>query len=930
MRVFLPWTSPLLPAVAARMIADHAAAAPDSRDADLSAWLIVVRGRAAERRLLTLLAIESQRIGRALIPPRIITPGALDDAMFDSEIPVAGAMAQRFAWTLTVQHAPPDLLARIWKTPEGEDRRIGVLTLGSMLDQTWRELAKSGADFREAFNALGKLQPDMVELEQDRWDALDQLHRDYRRILRSWDLADPSDHRAKLAKNGTPKAGVRVALAGIVELDPALVQLLRRLPEQPLVLIHAPESEAAGFDEWGRLNAEHWATKYCRFVRGEIHVVRGVKEQASRCAELIAGWRKCGLPGSAVTIAAPEAEAIPALLHGLRDAGIAARAAEGNAAARTSVFQFLSQFADFLDRPKNEPPLYASVAALVRHPDLAGIARRSARVLDEYFENHLPLRLLPDGSDPETNDGRIAAMLARLEKLRAIRSAHFAEDLTRVLLRIYGDRRANRVSAEGRALLRSLEAVRDALDELKAIPREAARELSPADLLRIVVETAGAAEIPEPEQSDAVELAGWLEAASDDAPALIVTSVFEGSLPQGATTEPLLVDSLRQRLGLPCRASRFARDQYTLHTVWMSRAAAGRFALIAPRRSASGLPTRPSRLLLGAHHGAELANRFLALAAETHTVSPMIKGAQGHLPPDPDPEKMRAFRIFSVTSFRTYLASPLLFYFKHVLRLAAHDDSAEELDGGMFGNAIHSVLQTFGERHLAKSDRPDADQIERELNDLLETYMARQFGEHALPPVRAQYRALDARLRIFATHQAAAFAEGWQIAYVENHSLTVPFPVRGAPPDVQLKGRIDRIDSHPDGRWRVIDYKSSSTAVKPDQAHFSSRTGAWKDLQLPLYMKLLPGIEIPGGRSVAPEKVELVYFNLPAKEEHAGITAPFDPSRIEEAWSAAEKIVTEVCSGLGCREAGDVNDREDPTFLALCGLNGLPTMSEEE
>ena len=37
-----------------------------------------------------------------------------------------------------------------------------------------------------------------------------------------------------------------------------------------------------------------------------------------------------------------------------------------------------------------------------------------------------------------------------------------------------------------------------------------------------------------------------------------------------------------------------------------------------------------------------------------------------------------------------------------------------------------------------------------------------------------------------------------------------------------------------------------------------------------------------------------------------------------------------LCSGKGCRETGDVSDREDPAFLALCGLNGLPTLIEED
>jgi RecB family exonuclease len=147
---------------------------------------------------------------------------------------------------------------------------------------------------------------------------------------------------------------------------------------------------------------------------------------------------------------------------------------------------------------------------------------------------------------------------------------------------------------------------------------------------------------------------------------------------------------------------------------------------------------------------------------------------------------------------------------------------------------------------------------------------------------------------------------------------------------VTLKGRIDRIDRHPDGRWRIIDYKTSATAVTPDAAHFAPRSGAWKDLQLPLYVKLLPALGDLDGGPVSATDAELVYFNLPPKADEAGITEPFSAGKIPEAWERAAEIIAEVCGGKGCREIGDVHDNEDPAFLALCGLNGLPVTTVEE
>ena len=910
----------MLPAVAARLLADCADASPDSMDADLSGLLLVVRGRNAGRRLLALLAAESQRLRRALIPPRIITPGGVDSVLFEREEATAGRLVQRLAWDAVVKQAPVELLDQIWESPDQQDRS---LVLSRFLDQTWQELSTTGADFSQAYRELEKIAPEVADREEERWQGLQSILETYFDCLHSWGLGDPAEIQFRRSRDAAIQAGLRVVLVGVVELAPVLVRLLARLPEEPLVFIHAPESESGGFDEWGRLLASHWEKRPCRFVQGEVHVVADAAQQAQRCAELVLAWQQGGLAASSITLAVPEPEALPILDQTLRDRGIAARRAEGQSAAHTAAVRLLALVSECL----GPTPLYSAVADLVRHPDLEKSLGHSAKRLDDYFNEHLPWRL--DLASGEEAEQPIAELLARIRELTRIQSETFADDVTRLLLEIYGERRLNRHGPEDRALLHALEAIRDALDEIQSLPRKALRAFEPADLLRIVAEAAGSVGVPSPEEPDAVELAGWLEAAADDAPALIVTSVFEGSLPEGGAAEPLLHDALRKQLGLPCRASRHARDQYTLWTVTQSRPE--RFALIAPRRNASGIPVRPSRLLIAGHADQELATRLLALTAPSPSALPTLPEGAGFSPPEPDPERMRAFRIFPVTSFRTYLASPRLFYFKYILRLRDQTDDAEEMDAALFGTTIHAVLQAFGEKHLGNSTASASEEIERELEALLRAYLDRQFGPKALPPVHTQYHALQERLRLFAQHQAVAFAEGWKIAYVEGGgALQVPFPLPDGPEGVELKGKIDRIDWHPDGRWRVIDYKTSAQAVKPITAHFAKQKGIWKDLQLPLYIRLLPALDALQGSNIDPAQTDLVYFNLPAKSDDAGITEPFPAERVEEAWQEAEAIMQAVCSGDGCQETGKITDNEDTAFAALCGVNGLFVPSEED
>ena len=933
MRVFLPWTSHFLPQVAAHLVSECAGDPRGCRDADLSGWLLVVRGRSAGRRLLSSLAAAAAGAGRALVPPRIVTPGAMEDAIFGADPTVAGPFARRLAWTIAMIEAPPGLIAKVWAMPgNGKEASLAAIsTLAAVLERTWSELGSAGVDFAGAFEQFARIAPDSADVDEERWHALQQLLDACRAILAKWKLTDPSARRARLTAAGHPVCALRIGLVGVVELAPSLVALLRTLRDEPDVFIHAPESEAGGFDEWGRLVAPYWARRCCDFSHGEIHPVLGPREQVAKCAELVRDWTVAGLSPSSVTVATPDPSVTRAVLDALADAGFPARAAEGCITAKSGVIRLLSGLADFLDGTEGAPPPYSAVARLARHPDLAPELRLRVRELDDFFNTHLPREIDRSFTRAEGRFARVGDAVTRLANLAAVRATNFADDVGALIMRVYGGRNFSTHSELDRALVHSLEAVREALDEIERLPRSAPGALPAAALLRILAEIAGASGAPSPERTDAVEICGWLEAAADDAPGLIVTSVCEGSLPEGAPVEPLLIDALREKLGLACRTSRFARDQYTLHAVSACRTGAGRIALIAPRRGADGQPVRPSRLLFGSAGGAALAKRLLGLVATPPPARLPVASGSGLIPPVPDPEKLRAHRKFRVTSFRTYLASPLLFYFKHVLALAAMDDESGELAPGMFGTTIHAVLEKFGARHLRGDCIADVRAIQRETDELLSAHMRQHFGPHALAPVRAQARAIEARLRRFAEIQAGLFAEGWEIVWVEQGgALEVPFPVPGVADDARIRGRIDRIDRHRDGRWRVIDYKSASQAVSPDRAHYSARGEKWRDLQLPLYVKLLEALPAAGGPSVDPENLDLVYFNLPPKWDDIGVSAPFDRERIPEAWEKAAEIITEVCSGTGCRDVGDVPDNEDPAFLALCGLNGLPVVGGEE
>jgi ATP-dependent helicase/DNAse subunit B len=263
-----------------------------------------------------------------------------------------------------------------------------------------------------------------------------------------------------------------------------------------------------------------------------------------------------------------------------------------------------------------------------------------------------------------------------------------------------------------------------------------------------------------------------------------------------------------------------------------------------------------------------------------------------------------------VTSFRDYLASPYLYYLRHVLRLSEVTDAPSELDAGGFGDLIHSCLGAFGRSQVAGST--DAEVIERFLSAELDQTLLSKFG--ATPPaaILVQRANARARLRAFARWQATHVAEGWGIEHVEwspsqrelahgtspppttpnadsstPTSSGVPFDVDGQ--HVLLIGRIDRIDRHRDGRVLLLDYKTAKDAKSPEKVHQAGRSGErrWVDLQLPLYRRL--------AMSVAGPDAAMGYVCLPMRATDTSLRpASWGPDDLASAEECAREVIRRI------------------------------------
>jgi RecB family exonuclease len=183
-------------------------------------------------------------------------------------------------------------------------------------------------------------------------------------------------------------------------------------------------------------------------------------------------------------------------------------------------------------------------------------------------------------------------------------------------------------------------------------------------------------------------------------------------------------------------------------------------------------------------------------------------------------------RHWSASGLETYRSCPFSFYVGRVLGLATREDPAEDLNDRQRGNIFHRILErTYRET----ADRADLAALQSTL-----VGVASQVLDEA--PEREGFRAthwwLQTRTEMEqAVTRALEKLVGLQGPFTPslfevNFSGQVHTPGGG----FLLRGTIDRVDRAPDGRFRIIDYKSGGASTYTMKALQEG-----KKLQLGLY-----------------------------------------------------------------------------------------------
>lgn len=856
---------------------------------DLSGVTVVLPGSRAGRRLLEIVVALSEAQRLLLTPPIIETVGSLPEQLYPPQRPFASELVQRMAWAHALRATPVDRLLPVIPDPPDPSEEGRWSELGDAFCRQHVELAAEGMDFREVARRGAQL-PDFDETA--RWHAMAEVQDNYLRLLDEARLWDRQTARLVAIRQGECRTEQHILLIGTVDMNVATRQMLDQVAEQVTALVAASEAWADRFDPHGCLLADKWQAATIPIIAEQVHVVDGPNDQANtvlRCISEYEGRYRA----DQITIGVPDDRLVPDISRVLVSRGLKARWGPGRPLTETSPCRLLAAIADYLGRG-----IFRGFATIVRHPDLHSwladqdVSGDWLTELDDYHAAHLPYRIPRRWLGPADRSTHLQAALRAIAKLvgplggedRPV--GQWREPILAVLAQLYRHRPLDR--EKDRETIAALEAMRDALAAFTPLPESLAPTVSASRAIWMTLEQLDSRQLAAPADPQSIEMLGWLELALDDAPALIVTGLNEGFVPESVSSDLFLPNRMREQLGLLDNARRYARDAYALSSMLANRED---LQLIVGRRDHDNDPLVPSRLLFAAD--SETAARRALAFFQRPAAQRFSSSSAGERPREsgiavvPRPKPLSApIACMSVTSFRDYIACPYRFYLRHVLRLSSPDDHSDELDGAAFGSLAHEVLRQFAAG--PERDSTDAELIRRVLHDALNQCVAKTYGRDAMAVVFVQVELLRSRLAAFAKQQAEWAAAGWSIEHTEvslAKEQEAMLIVDGEP--IRLTGRIDRIDVNvTTGERAILDYKTGESALRPRDAH--QRGDEWIDLQLPLYRRLAAGLGIEG-------PLELGYILLPKDLQRVEYCfAKWTEDELQEAERRAADIVRAV------------------------------------
>lgn len=313
-----------------------------------------------------------------------------------------------------------------------------------------------------------------------------------------------------------------------------------------------------------------------------------------------------------------------------------------------------------------------------------------------------------------------------------------------------------------------------------------------------------------------LQLMGMLESRALDFETIILTSVNEGVLPAGKSSNSFIPYDLKKTYNLPTYKEKDA--VYTYHFYRLLQRAKNVYLLY--NTESDGLNAgEKSRFLTQLEIEKQPAHSLLKKLVSPK-VPPLSKELKEVKKTPEIMEKITALATygFSPSALTTYIRNPIDFYYQYVLGVRDQDEVEETVAYNTLGTVIHDSLQSFYEpfegRYLTEKD------IQGFLNRIPEE-VTRQFqNSYTKSPMdRGKnlliFEVAKRYLKNFLKLELERIRSGEEIKILQiEKNLNACLEIDNLDFPVYIRGKVDRVENS-NGITRIIDYKTGK--VSPNQ-----------------------------------------------------------------------------------------------------------------
>lgn len=312
---------------------------------------------------------------------------------------------------------------------------------------------------------------------------------------------------------------------------------------------------------------------------------------------------------------------------------------------------------------------------------------------------------------------------------------------------------------------------------------------------------------------DGLQVMGMLESRVLDYETIILTSVNEGKLPGGKSSNSFIPYDLKVQYGLPTYREKDA--VYSYHFYRLLQRAKKVYLLYNSETSG-----------LNAGEKSRFITQLMVESPANHrishkTISPKVnpnKTDQQKISISKTPEilnilKKRAKKGFSPSALTTYIRNPIDFYKRYVLGIQEEQEVEETIAARTLGTVVHDTLENFYKPFEGRDvQERDLDQMLSQIDLEVQNQFAKHYSEAPLQEGKNLIIFEIAKRFVlnFLNQEKQNLKNGsLTILHIESDTLRQKIEVPELDFPIYILGKVDRVDRFND-QVRIIDYKTGN------------------------------------------------------------------------------------------------------------------------